>query len=117
MKDLILFTDLEKLDLRIGKILSAERIEKSAKLLKLSVDFGAEGIKQVVSGIALSYNPEWLINEKYLFIINLIPRQIMGLDSEAMILCASGEDGNPVALSPDIIPPIGAAVPEGSAVH
>lgn len=84
----ISFEELAKVQLSIGKILVAEKVLKSDKLLRLEVDFGSLGKKQVVSGIAEHYKPENLIGSKAVFVTNLAPRKIMGLESQAMILAA-----------------------------
>lgn len=95
------FEEFIKNELRIGKIASAEKVEGSPKLLKLQVDFGAEvGMRQIISGIAKSYDPEFLISKEALFIVNLEPREIMGLMSNGMILCAT-VDSLPVILQPE----------------
>jgi len=107
---MISFEEFKKVELKIGKILEAERVEGSEKLLKLMVDFGpvsAEAsprqggdIRQVVSGIAKSYEPEKLIDKEFLFTTNLEPRSIMGLESQAMILATikKGRKGDEVIL-------------------
>jgi methionine--tRNA ligase beta chain len=93
--------EFKKLDLRIGKILTAERVEGSEKLLKLEVDFGAEiGKRQIISGIAKSYEPEFLCGKESLFIANLEPRSIMGLESNGMIMCTT-LDNSPIILQPE----------------
>lgn len=86
----VTWDEFQKVKLQIGKILSAERIPKSEKCLKLTVSFGAEK-RTVVSGIGRSYQPEDLVGNRYLFVTNFPPRKIMGINSEAMIL-AAGED-------------------------
>jgi methionine--tRNA ligase beta chain len=101
----ISFDDFKKLDIRIGKILSAEKIEGSDKLIKLEVNFGVsetgEGIKrQIVAGIAQFYAPEALIGKECPFAYNLAPRMLKGLESQGMILCPS-DDGGPVLMHPD----------------
>ena len=87
---MITFNDFQKIDIKIGMILSAEKVEDSEKLLKLSVDFGEEKPRQVISGIAKTFPPngglEKLIGKQFLFVTNLEPRSIMGLESQAMIL-------------------------------
>ncbi len=88
VKPLIQFPDIEKLDLRIAQILAAERVPKSKKLLKLLVDLGSEQ-RTVVSGIALTYEPEQLIGKKVILVANLTPATIMGIESQGMILAAS----------------------------
>ncbi|HBB56922.1 TPA: methionine--tRNA ligase subunit beta [Patescibacteria group bacterium] len=84
---MINFDDFQKIEIKVGGILSAEKVEGSEKLLKLSVDFGEEIPRQVVSGIAKTFTtPEILIGKQFIFITNLEPRKIMGLESQAMIL-------------------------------
>lgn len=83
---MISFEEFKKIELKIGKILTVEKVEGSEKLLKLAVDFGEEAPRQVVSGIAKSYEPEVLVGKEFVFVTNLEPRNIMGLESQAMIL-------------------------------
>ena len=106
--DKISFDDFQKLELKIGKIISAERVDKSDKLLKLNVDFGDEQ-RQVISGIAKEYSPEDLLEKEFTFIINLEPRSIMGLESQAMILAADVED-RAVLLQPEKEVPAGTKI-------
>lgn len=89
----ITFDDFAKVEITIGKILSAEPVVGSEKLLKLSVDFAEPTPRQVISGIA-KYFPDLtvLINQNFPFVTNLEPRMIMGLESQAMILAASHEN-------------------------
>lgn len=87
----ISFNEFKKLELKIGKVIEAEKVEKSEKLLKLKVDFG-EDKSQIISGIAKDYSPEELLNKDFVFITNLEPRQIMGLESQGMILAADFQD-------------------------
>ena len=89
--NMINIDDFAKVEIRVGKILEAERLENSEKLLKLKVDFGEAGERQVLSGIAKFYSPEDLLGTLRVFITNLEPRQMMGLSSEAMILAAGNE--------------------------
>lgn len=107
--DTITIDDLHKLDIRIGKIISAEPIEGSEKLLKLQVHFG-EFERQILSGIAKFYTPEELIGKECPFIVNLAPRQMMGLESQGMLL-ATGTDDTAILLHPD------KEVPEGSGIQ
>ena len=123
----ISFEEFKKVDIRIGKILSAERIEGSEKLLKLIVDFGPEPVKaepvdewipaesdnrsegrikrQIIAGIAQFYAPEALIGKECPFVYNLAPRVLKGMESQGMLLCPS-DDASPVLLHPDKeIPP------------
>lgn len=94
---MITFSDFQKLDLRVGKIISAEKIVGSEKLLKLKIDIGSD-IRQIVSGIAQFYPPEKLVGKLIVLIVNLEPRKIMGEESQGMILCADGK--KPVLLKP-----------------
>ncbi len=87
----ISYEDFKKVEIKIGKILSAEKIEKSEKLLKLSVDFAEGAPRQIVSGIA-KYFPEVekLVGKKVAFVTNLEPKPLMGLESNGMILAVGG---------------------------
>lgn len=90
--------EFKKCDIRIGKILSAEKAENADKLLKLEVDFG-EFKRQIVSGIAQWYKPEDLVGKLLPFIVNLEPRTFRGLESQGMLMAVSGED-RPILLEP-----------------
>ena len=96
---MITIDDLQKIDLRVGKILSAERVEGSEKLLKLSVDMGEEAPRQILSGIAKWYAPEDLAGKQVVVVANLEPRQMMGLESQGMLLAGHDEDGGAVLLT------------------
>jgi len=85
----ISFDTFTQVELRIGEILSAEKVVKSDKLLKLEVDFAEDKPRQIVSGIATSYSPEELVGKKVLFATNIEPRKIFGLESDGMILGVS----------------------------
>lgn len=103
--------DLEKLDIRVGTFKTAEPVEGSEKLYKEIVDFGEEiGERQILSGIQKYFTPKELIGKQALFIVNLEPRMIMGLESQGMLLATDNEDG-PVLLVPE------AQVPNGSQTH
>ncbi len=98
---MISIDDFAKVEIRAGKILSAEKVEGSEKLLKIVVDFGesSEGgeskPRQVVSGIQKYFpDPETLVGTTCAFVTNLEPRNLMGLESQAMIMAASGENEN-----------------------
>ncbi len=92
----IAIDDFVKVDLRVAKIVVAERIPKADKLLRLEVDLGYEK-RQILSGIAEWYTPEELIGRKIVVITNLAPRKMRGLESHGMLLAAShGENGKPV---------------------
>jgi methionyl-tRNA synthetase len=88
----ITFDDFEKMDIRVGTILTAEKVEKADKLLKLSVDLGFE-TRTIVSGIAAHFKPEDIIGEQVSILANLAPRKIRGVESKGMILLAEDETG------------------------
>ena len=90
--DKIVFEDFEKVELKLGKILEAEEIKKSKKLYKLKVDFGEEEPRQILSGIKEFYEIDELVGKKVLFVTNLLPRKIMGLESNGMILGLHDKD-------------------------
>jgi methionyl-tRNA synthetase len=88
--------DFAKIELKVGLVKSAERLEKADKLLKLLVDIGDE-VRQVLAGIAMGYAPEELVGRKVVIVTNLAPRKMRGLESNGMLLAASsGPDGKPV---------------------
>jgi methionyl-tRNA synthetase len=93
------FDEFSKMDIRIGKILKAERVEKSKKLLRLQVDTGID-TRTVMSGIAEHFTPEEIIGKQVTILVNLAPRKIMGVESQGMILMASDKDGSLKMLSP-----------------
>ena len=93
------FDEFSKMDIRIGKVLKAERVEKSKKLLKLQVDTGID-TRTVMSGIAEHFAPEDIIGKQVTILVNLAPRKIMGVESQGMILMASDKDGSLKLLSP-----------------
>jgi methionyl-tRNA synthetase len=86
--DQVLIDDFMKVDLRTGKIIEAENIKKSKKLLKLKVDIGTE-VRQVVAGIAECYEPNQLINRAIILVANLKPVKLMGVESQGMLLAAN----------------------------
>lgn len=96
MKPLVSFEEFDKLDLRVGKITNCEYKEGSEKLLRLTVDFGDEGMRTILSGIAKYYSPRELIGRSFIFILNLEPRKMMGEFSEGMILAAESEKPLPL---------------------
>ncbi len=98
MPEPISIDDFKKVEIRIGEIKSAEKIEGSDKLLKLKVMFGEEE-RQVLSGISAYFpNPEELVGKKCPFVTNLAPRTMMGLESQAMILATGGDGETPFSL-------------------
>jgi len=95
----IRFEDFQKIDLRVGKVLEAEKVEGSEKLLKLIVDLGSEK-RQLVAGIAKYYKPEDLIEKEIVVVANLEPKNLMGIESQGMLLAAD-VNGEPVILIPE----------------
>lgn len=98
-KSMIDFEEFQKIDLRIAKIIEAEKVEGSEKLLKLRVDLGDKK-RQIVAGIQKFYQAEDLIGKEIVVAANLEPRMIMGIESQGMLLAAD-DDGQPVILNPD----------------
>jgi len=92
--DRISIEDFMKVELRVAKVLSAEKVEKSKKLLKLSVDVGTEQ-RTLVAGIAEAYEPESLVGKTVVIVFNLKPAKLMGIESNGMVLAASPDGGKP----------------------
>jgi methionine--tRNA ligase beta chain len=105
---MITFDDFKNLDIRIGKILSAEKIKGTDKLMKLEVDFGAE-TRQLVAGIAEFFTPDHLTGKEIPVLMNLEPRSIRGIESRGMILAIDVE-GKPVLLHPEREVPPGSVI-------
>lgn len=109
-KDMISFDEFQKLDLRVAKVLEAEKIEGSNKLLKVQVEVGDEE-RQLVAGIAKHYTPEELVGKKVVMVYNLKPAKIFGVKSNGMILAASTDDDDILAVTtPDKDLPTGSKV-------
>lgn len=92
--------DFAKVELRVAKVIACEKIEKSKKLLKLTVQLGEE-TRTVVSGIAHAYAPEYLIGKKLVMVTNLKPCKLCGIESQGMIVCAENDKGELSFLSPE----------------
>jgi methionine--tRNA ligase beta chain len=107
-KTLINYDEFSRVELKVVKVISAERVDGSEKLLKLQVDMGTEQ-RQIVSGIAKAYEPEKLVGKEIVIVVNLEPRKLMGLESQGMLLAASDEQG-PVILMPDREVPPGSGI-------
>ncbi|MBK9064821.1 MAG: methionine--tRNA ligase [Acidobacteria bacterium] len=102
--------DFLKLDLRVGEVIAAEKVEKSKKLMKMTVRIGEE-VRSIVGGIALAYTPDQLVGKKFIFVANLAPAKLMGVESNGMILAATiPETGEPSLLMVDPAVPSGAKV-------
>ncbi|MBS1917385.1 MAG: methionine--tRNA ligase [Bacteroidetes bacterium] len=100
IKSTIQYDDFAKLDLRTGTILSAEKVEKADKLLKLEIDLGFEK-RTIVSGIALHFKPEEIIGKQVVVVANLAPRKMRGIESNGMILMAEDSSGKLHFVNPD----------------
>jgi len=96
----ITFDDFTKIELIVGKIVEAETVAKSDKLLRLIIDMG-QAKRQVVSGIAKYYSPEDILGKHVVVVANLKKAKLMGIESEGMVLCGEREDGGPLLLSVD----------------
>lgn len=102
------FEDFKKLDIRIGKIISVEKVQDTDKLIKLQVDLGNER-RQLIAGIAEFYEPEQLIGKEIPVLVNLKVKEFKGLESQGMILAAD-VDGKPILLHPDKEIPAGSII-------
>ena len=94
IKPEVSFDDFEKLDIRVGHILNCEKVKKSKKLLKFTIDDGSGVERTICSGIAAYYEPEQLVGKDVLFVANFAPRKMMGIESQGMILSAVNFDGS-----------------------
>jgi methionyl-tRNA synthetase len=108
-KENVSFDEFGKMDLRIGTIVAAEKVAKTKKLLKLTIDTGLDQ-RTIVSGIAESFIPEALIGQQAMVLLNLAPREIKGIQSQGMLLLAENADGTLALMQP------GTAVRNGSSV-
>lgn len=109
VKEEIVFEDFAKIDLRVGTIVTAEKVQKADKLLKLSVDLGFE-TRTIVSGIALHFNPEDIIDKQVVVVVNLAPRKMRGIESQGMILMAEDTSGKLHFVNPESAINTGAGV-------
>ena len=100
VKKEINYDDFRRMDLRVGEILNAESVPKSNKLLKFTVDTGLDR-RTIVSGVAKHFSSQEVVGKKVTVLLNLAPREIMGISSEGMILFAENEDGSLKFVSPD----------------
>jgi methionyl-tRNA synthetase len=100
LKPEIVYDDFAKMDLRVGKIIHAEKVEKADKLLKLEVDLGFEK-RTVVSGIAMHFKPEEIVGKQVVVVANLAPRKMRGIESKGMILMAEDANGKLHFINPE----------------
>jgi methionyl-tRNA synthetase len=101
--------DFMKVDLRVARVLTAERVPNSRKLIKLSVDVGSEQ-RTLVAGLAEAYEPEALVGRLIAVVFNLKPARLMGIESNGMVLAASPEGGKPVLVTFEQDPGLGSRV-------
>ncbi len=104
----ITFEDFKKLDIRIGKVISAEKVQSADKLIKLIIDLGTEK-RQIIAGMAEFYPPEHFTGKEMPILANIEPKKFKGLESHGMIMAAD-VDGHPVLLHPEKEIPAGSIV-------
>ena len=105
---MVTFDDFKKLDIKIGTVTAADKVEGADKLIRLELDLGGEH-RQVVAGMATTYTPEEFVGKQVPILVNLEPRKLRGVESQGMIL-AVDVDGKPVLLLPDKEVPPGSVV-------
>lgn len=96
---MITIEDFVKVELKTGKVLEAQRVERSNKLIVMKVDTGEE--RQIVAGIGKAYTPEELVGKTIVVVTNLEPAKLMGVESNGMLLAASDEEGNLAVITPE----------------
>ncbi len=97
----ITYEEFMKVDLRVGRVISAERVKGSKKLLRLVVDLGELGQRQIIAGLGKWYEPEYFVGKNIVVVANLQPKRIFGLESQGMLLAADVPGGVPVLLTTD----------------
>ncbi len=108
---MISFEEFKKIDLRVAKVITAEKVQESENLIKLEIDLGTElGKRQILAGIQKYYQPKELIGRQIIVVTNLEPKKMMGMESQGMLLAAD-VNGEPILLMPD------KQVPSGSKIH
>ncbi len=105
---MISFEEFKKLEIRVGRVLSSEKVEGTDKLIKLEVDLGEEK-RQLVAGLGEFFEPHYLVGKELPVLVNLEPRRLRGIESQGMIL-AVDVNGEPVLLRPEKEVPPGSAV-------
>ena len=98
-KDEITYDQFIGMDLRVGTVLTAEKVEKSNKLIQMTVDTGLDQ-RTILSGIAKHFSPEEMVGKKVVVLVNLAPRKIMGVESQGMLLFAENSDGSLQSVTP-----------------
>ena len=97
------YDEFKKMDMRVGTIREVEPVPETDKLLRCQIDFGEQNLRQIVSGIREFY-PEYekLVGKQVLYIVNLEPRMIKGIESQGMLMAVDGKDGAPVFMTPEV---------------
>jgi len=99
---MISYEDFKKVEMKVGKIVSVEVVEGADKLYKFMVDLGEESPRQILSAIREYYSePEFFVNKKLVFVSNLEPRVIRGLESQGMVVAVDGFENQPIFLVPE----------------
>lgn len=98
--EVVKYEDFAKLDIRVGRVLSAERVPGSKKLIRMVIDLGHLGQRQIVAGIGEKYDPSELLGKQIVVVANLAPKKLMGYVSQGMLLAAGCDEGSPVLLAP-----------------
>ncbi len=101
LKPLINYEDFAKIDFRIGTIVGCENVTDSIKLLKLDVDFGELGHRQILTGMAAWFKPADIVGLQTAFVLNIEPRKMAGFESQGMLFAVDGDDGKPIFLKLD----------------
>jgi methionyl-tRNA synthetase len=109
LKSEIVYDDFAKIDLKVGTIVAAEKVEKADKLLQLQVDLGFE-TRTIVSGIALHFQPQDIVGKQVVVVANLAPRKMRGIESNGMILMAEDNNGKLHFVKPEAVINAGAGV-------
>ena len=107
--DIITIDDFKKIKLRTAIVISAERVPKSEKLLKLQVNLGTE-TRQILAGIAKFYTPEEMVGKTVVVVANLAPAKLMGMESQGMLLAANTPEGTLALVTPESVVGAGAEV-------
>ncbi|MEM2133658.1 MAG: methionine--tRNA ligase subunit beta [Candidatus Jordarchaeaceae archaeon] len=105
----ITFKEFQKMDLRIGKVLTAEKVPNTKKLIKMNVDIGQGETRQIIAGMAEHLKPENLTGKSVVVLVNLEPKEFMGLQSRGMILAAD-LNGRPILITPEEETPPGTKI-------
>lgn len=110
MSETISYEDFSKLELRVGQIMTAEKVDGSDKLVKLTVDVGDEAPRTLVAGIGKVYSPDQLAGRKIIVLCNLAPKKLKGIESQGMLLAAGETSESLALLSPSHDMPVGTRV-------